>query len=527
MRHHGRVAESSRAVRVFISYSHDSRSHRIEVERLGDALEKSGFSVFLDHWVEHPPTSWPALIEREFRVADIVLCVCTPTYCERIDGDVPGGKGRGVTQEGGMVRDEGFDLKIHADRFRVVHIEGSELAIPTALGGTGTHAFRWPSREAELITALQRPTKRRRIAEALEQVFDDDIGVLNEWAREFVPLGTDLLLDFDARARRVAYEILRLGPALKQRGALASLAELANDAHRMRLDNLAEELKLGPLHRSTKTTNKGRPRSRNEYDENKALVKGRTLLTLRDSLRDLPWARLAGVALATVFCTAALVLPGLLDGSKNSVENRRCDNDTCRDGVCLEAACRMCNGSLRPSAWRYGELAPIPARTTDLTEAKILGANQKMFEPPRNDIPDLGVAVRFRSGQRGTRVDLRDQWRTEDGGWEYRTADSQRLSVQGFDDFDDYGIQVFCNEGLANIEGRVAKCKLSGERAAVLRVEPSSRMITVEALSEQAVSKGKTLVAHGGTAAPQERYVGMPYGNIIGIEYQWYCHDSS
>ncbi len=152
-----------------VSYSHDPGRHVTRVGTMADTLEEAGLSVFLDQWVDDPPTSWPAYIEQEFRIADVVLCVCTPTYCERIDGDVPGGTGRGATQEDSMVREEGYDLKMRADRFRVVELEGTVVSVPLALGGKGTHRFRWPTDQAEMLKALRKPTKRRRIVEAIER----------------------------------------------------------------------------------------------------------------------------------------------------------------------------------------------------------------------------------------------------------------------------------------------------------------------------------------------------------------------
>ncbi|MCB9716648.1 MAG: toll/interleukin-1 receptor domain-containing protein [Myxococcales bacterium] len=91
---------SPKDVRVFISYSHEARSHDLLVQAMAVALEEEGFEVFLDVLQEIPPTNWAVHIEQVLSRADVVLCVCTPTYAERVDGEVPGGVGRGVAQEG-------------------------------------------------------------------------------------------------------------------------------------------------------------------------------------------------------------------------------------------------------------------------------------------------------------------------------------------------------------------------------------------------------------------------------------------
>ena len=107
------------------------------------ALEEEGFEVFLDVLQEIPPTNWAVHIEQVLSRADVVLCVCTPTYAERVDGEVPGGVGRGVAQEGALARGETYDQKMQADRFRVIQLDGSPLDVPKFLQGLGSHAFRW------------------------------------------------------------------------------------------------------------------------------------------------------------------------------------------------------------------------------------------------------------------------------------------------------------------------------------------------------------------------------------------------
>ncbi|MEX1367196.1 MAG: NACHT domain-containing protein, partial [Nannocystaceae bacterium] len=243
------MTESPRAVRVFVSYSHETRSQDLKVQALAVELEEAGFSVFCDQTVD-PPDSWSKLIEREFRRADVLLCVCTATYSRRVDSGVPGGQGRGVTQEGSMIHNEVYDLKMRTDRFRVLHLEGTTVVVPTTLGGKGTHVLRWPSKRDELYVALRRPTNRRRIVGAFERAFGEDVKALDTWAGAFVALSVDEILDFDDQARRIAYEILRLDEPTRQRDALASLADLVGDEHRGPLEDVAEDLNLGRLRRS-------------------------------------------------------------------------------------------------------------------------------------------------------------------------------------------------------------------------------------------------------------------------------------
>lgn len=244
------MSQASRGVRVFVSYSHDTKAHAARVATFAAELEEEGFSVFLDQWQEPPPPAWPVFIERELRRADVVVCVCTPTYRDRVSGDMPPGVGRGATHEGSMLRDELYDLTQDNDRVRLVQLEGMELAVPTVLGGTGTHVFRWPGGRESLVKTLAAPTRRRRVFDACGEAFGDDVDALDAWAKGHVPLGQDVELDFEARARKVVDAVLRLGDARKLKAALEGLAERVGDERRRTIEEVAGALRLGRLSRA-------------------------------------------------------------------------------------------------------------------------------------------------------------------------------------------------------------------------------------------------------------------------------------
>ena len=254
MRHNGGVPLPPEDVRIFISYSHEAESHNALVKSMALRLKEEGFEVFLDALLEVPPTDWPEKVEQELSQADVVLCVCTPTYATQAAGEVPGGAGRGAAQEAAMVRAEAFDQKMRADRFRVVQVPGSEVSVPAFLGGTGTHVFQWPTDHDSLVTTLKAPTKRRRILKALRQVFDDDVEALSKWAEEFVVLGRDQVLDFDDRARRVASGLMTHKDPQRTKHALQQLVEQSADLLES-LEVVADELRLGKLQA------RGRPRA--------------------------------------------------------------------------------------------------------------------------------------------------------------------------------------------------------------------------------------------------------------------------
>ncbi len=92
-------------ITVFISYSHDSDSHRERVLGLSQRLRDDGIATVLDRYVEKgsPPEGWPRWMLNGLNAATHVVCVCTKTYRRRFLGlEVPD-KGKGVDWEGALV----------------------------------------------------------------------------------------------------------------------------------------------------------------------------------------------------------------------------------------------------------------------------------------------------------------------------------------------------------------------------------------------------------------------------------------
>lgn len=125
--------------RVFISYSHDCEEHRERVLALSRRLLAAGHQVILDRFTAHPEPNWPQWMARELLAADVVLCVCTPTYRARFEGTAPSG-GFGVAWEGHLITTELYRAKGRAGRF--VPVQGGDAeAIPVTLRGQAPLAF--------------------------------------------------------------------------------------------------------------------------------------------------------------------------------------------------------------------------------------------------------------------------------------------------------------------------------------------------------------------------------------------------
>jgi hypothetical protein len=70
--------------RVFISYAWENDDYRIWVRSLAVQLRTDGFDVRLDQWHLERGVTIPEFMNREVRLADIVLILCSPMYRSKV-----------------------------------------------------------------------------------------------------------------------------------------------------------------------------------------------------------------------------------------------------------------------------------------------------------------------------------------------------------------------------------------------------------------------------------------------------------
>ena len=153
------------AVRVFISYSHDTPAHSRRVLELANALRSHGVEVELDQYYVRPPQGWPRWCEAQLRPenASFVLVICTSTYKDRVEGKTAADEGRGVYWEGSILYSYLYDEKANQRFIPVLLPGGQEDDIPRPLKDATAEAERaaWQrmhaearSREEEHLSAL-------------------------------------------------------------------------------------------------------------------------------------------------------------------------------------------------------------------------------------------------------------------------------------------------------------------------------------------------------------------------------------
>src|SRR5258708_7847113 len=69
--------------RVFVSYSHDSRAHKLWVAEFAARLRHNGIDAVLDQWEIGPGDDITLFMEQRLTEADRVLVVCTDNYVRK------------------------------------------------------------------------------------------------------------------------------------------------------------------------------------------------------------------------------------------------------------------------------------------------------------------------------------------------------------------------------------------------------------------------------------------------------------
>ncbi|PWQ96872.1 toll/interleukin-1 receptor domain-containing protein [Leucothrix pacifica] len=131
--------------KVFISYSHDSDTHREQVLALSNHLRGDGVDCWIDQYEPAPPEGWPRKMDRGIREADFVLMVCTEIYLKRLQLEEEEGKGLGVAWEGSLIYNTLYRDRTLNHKFIPVLFSSDDKAfIPTILFGNSHYDLSLP-----------------------------------------------------------------------------------------------------------------------------------------------------------------------------------------------------------------------------------------------------------------------------------------------------------------------------------------------------------------------------------------------
>lgn len=104
--------------RIFISYSHDSETHKAKVLQLADKLNKNGLDCNIDLYFPNPIEGWPRWIERMIDESDYVIIVFSKGYYEKLDKNLhESNLGKGVVFEMTQILQELYNSKAFNKKF--------------------------------------------------------------------------------------------------------------------------------------------------------------------------------------------------------------------------------------------------------------------------------------------------------------------------------------------------------------------------------------------------------------------------
>lgn len=140
-----------RPPRVYVSYSHESPTHTEAVLALVQHLRQAGVDAWLDLFEVGPAEGWPRWVLRQIRDADIVLCVCTPTYRRRFDGEDSASDDHSVAWEGLLSTQllTFADARASGRFIAVVLDDGTVDAVPLQLRPFGV--YHWPRDQTRVL----------------------------------------------------------------------------------------------------------------------------------------------------------------------------------------------------------------------------------------------------------------------------------------------------------------------------------------------------------------------------------------
>jgi hypothetical protein len=114
--------------RVFISYSHDSPSHKSWVLRLASDLRNNGIDAVVDQWDLSPGEDIAVFMEQGLRDAKRVIVVCSRNYVERANA------GRGGVGYEKMIVTAELIQNLGTKKFIPVIRASGDPPVPTFLG---------------------------------------------------------------------------------------------------------------------------------------------------------------------------------------------------------------------------------------------------------------------------------------------------------------------------------------------------------------------------------------------------------
>lgn len=97
---------------VFVSYSHDSESHKAWVLKLATDLRSHGVNAVLDQWDLRLGSDLRFFMEQGLSNSNLVLCICSEMYVQKADSGHGGSGYEAMIMTQSLLRDQNLDFVI-------------------------------------------------------------------------------------------------------------------------------------------------------------------------------------------------------------------------------------------------------------------------------------------------------------------------------------------------------------------------------------------------------------------------------
>lgn len=151
------------AVKVFISYAHESVELANRVLEFSNFLRSKGIDSEIDQYEEAPVEGWPKWMMRQVQQADFVLVCCSKLFYERANDFSGGDDGLGVKWETSLILQQLYTLSTNNTKFiPIIFDKGSKEYIPLPLQPYTYYQVSDDSNKQRLIDRLRGVSKSKR-----------------------------------------------------------------------------------------------------------------------------------------------------------------------------------------------------------------------------------------------------------------------------------------------------------------------------------------------------------------------------
>jgi len=133
------MARRKAAIKVFVSYTHDSPKHKAKVLNFCDKLVTEGIDCRCDRYDEGkgPTEGWNRWMAKQISETNFVLIVCSENYEKRFDGTEEAGKGRGAKYETKLIINNIVKNDSNNEKYIPIVVTSTDLTfIPNLLDDT-------------------------------------------------------------------------------------------------------------------------------------------------------------------------------------------------------------------------------------------------------------------------------------------------------------------------------------------------------------------------------------------------------